>query len=114
MKKLYRFESFRGKMVLIDFEVIRETEHYYFIKDNVYKGRKVSKTSGAKNYAYTDKDEALKQFFYRKRKQVELLEKYLISAKNQKEESFEKLKEKNITVQFDKPIRIINYFPFDY
>lgn len=103
-KKLYRFETFQGKIVKEEYEVLRETKHYFII-DDIVTEKKVSKSAGAKNYAYENENNALRQFFYRKRRQVELLERFLKVVKRHKEESFEKLKENNINVQF---------FAYDY
>ena len=113
-KKLYRFESCLGAIIKNDFDVLRETKGFFIILLAEDVEKKVSKTAGKQNYACEDEMEAMKQFYFRKRKQVDLLEKFLASAIEHKQRSFEALKNKNVDVPFKVAPRIRYTEDFNY
>ena len=100
---LFRFDSNIDKRV---FRVLRETKRFYIIYYDQGE-KKVAKETGRRNFAYLDEDLALEQFFYRKRKQVIILQNYLKSAQSQKDESFKLLTERGKKPIYDKPKRLL-------
>lgn len=89
-KVLYRYErSYIHELAepeiwLQEFEVVKETEKSYLIKDKCYRGnfRWVKKTdnNSKKRYAYATTDEAYEAFIARTKRCIKILEAHLHAA----------------------------------
>lgn len=91
--KFYRYERLASwfnfyptELQLVEFDLVKETPCGYWIKQSSWlfydlPNKWVSKT-GRKRYAYPTKEEALKSFFFKKKRQIKILQTQLDFAKN--------------------------------
>jgi len=111
-KHLYRYsDSISGDdIVLNTYKIIKETDKTYIIShvDFNFIEQRIRKNS-RKKFAHDNKVDALKSYFFRKRKQVHLLKNKLNDAEFFKRRSNEMLNELGISVEWNQPIRYI-YF----
>ena len=83
-----------------EYEVIKETEKGYWIDEYGHK-RFVLKGGEGKRFAYINKQEALESFYYRKKRQIRILNSQLSRAKAGREEAKRILQEEyNIKIEW--------------
>lgn len=89
----YRFENYGSTVMVIEYELIKETPCGYWILDKAReKNRWVSKTA-KKRYAYPTVNQALWSFYKRKEKQISILTGKLETAKIAAKRAAARLKE---------------------
>lgn len=78
----YSYSGFKDHdLNLLKFKVIKETKHSYFIKVSYpYKSPKRVPKEGLNLFAHSTKDKAITNFYYKKRKQINILRSRLNSA----------------------------------
>lgn len=76
---LLRYERRFGELSLEKYPIIRETKCFYIVDDFTPEGKRVSKDARSR-FAYPTEQEALKNLYYRKRKQIKIVKNILASA----------------------------------
>ena len=82
-KVLYRYENrIDGKCILMEIEIVRETEKSYFIDTGWHYAVRVVRKNAVRSYAYATKEEAAKNYVFRSKENMAILSGRLAEAKS--------------------------------